>query len=1030
VTSATKPRSHLLPTLLPDAPRSLALANTQVGAATGVATAPPTPTPDLLLRPGAPTLLAKIGRFTVLERLGEGGMGIVYAAYDNELDRKVAVKVLRGDTDRVDPHARGRLLREAQAMARLSHANIVAVHEVGWHDGQVFIAMEFVRGHNLAIWLQLARRPWREVVGMMLQAGRGLAAAHAAGIVHRDFKPANTLVGSDGVVKVLDFGLARAIGHAEDAPALASPSAMTSASELDAHLTRTGAVLGTPAYMAPEQHLGQAATEKSDQFSFCVTLYESVYGQHPYDASSLASLAFAVTQGKLREPPAGSPAPAALFQLIQRGLAVDPARRFASMPALLLALERVLERRRQPWLITAAIAGAVGLAGFAAASAQPPTEDVCRGAEGELVGLWDREAAEAARAGVIATGLPYAEDTWARVRPRLDEYARALVDMRVDACRAHDEGRSSLRMFDLRTACLDQRHASLAAFVQILRQADVDVVGNATAAAAALPAIAACGDTPTLAEAVAPPDDPALAAAVERARRTLAQAQTHELTGQVARGLALVDTIPGGELPYAPLQAELGLRRGSLLSEAGRHHEADAALTAALTTALAAGHDPVAAAIATRRGFVRAARLQRPGDVLAEAPVVEGLVERVGASSEGPLLRGDHLNNLGIARASQGEHRVARELFTRSLALRTEALGETDPQVVYARGNLGLSLASSDLGAAAEHLRTAFTGAEAALGPKHPHTALIAINLGYVHRRLGRHRDAGVFLHRALALQTELLGPDAPDLHYVIGNLGDLAADQRRCDQALEHYRRGLRLVEATRGPDDPAALKLQLCVGEAHLCAGEYAEARAAIDRAVAGAEAALGRESPQLAPYHDDLGVLYLRTGKLDEALARHERAFELRRAALPPGSTDLVDSHLYIAAVHRQARRPDRAVAELERARALLEDASPVEGPTLAQVRHQLGELALDRRDPAGARAHLERAVNIYAALGDPDHAALSQSRFALARALTAQAGAPTPEARTLAAQALATLEEKGEAFAREAAEVRAWIARHAR
>jgi len=261
----------------------------------------------------------QIGRFTVLARLGEGGMGVVYTAYDDQLGRKVAVKLLRGD-GRHDLVARARLLREAQAMARLSHANIVAVHEVGaTEDQQVFIAMEFVRGETLDAWLKGQVHGWREILGEFIAAGRGLAAAHRAGLIHRDFKPHNVIVGEDGIVKVLDFGLARASERAEDAAdRVEAPAAKERL--LDVALTHAGAVMGTPAYMAPEQHEGRPATARSDQFSFCVSLYEGLYGRHPFDCTSLGSLLSDVAAGRVRPPPPGTRVPPWLHRVVLRGL--------------------------------------------------------------------------------------------------------------------------------------------------------------------------------------------------------------------------------------------------------------------------------------------------------------------------------------------------------------------------------------------------------------------------------------------------------------------------------------------------------------------------------------------------------------------------------------------------------------------------------------------------------------------------------------------------------------------------------------
>ncbi|MBC8071061.1 MAG: serine/threonine protein kinase, partial [Deltaproteobacteria bacterium] len=280
-----------------------------------------------------------VGRYRIHERLGTGGMGVVYAAQDDELDRPVAIKILR--TDLASGSAgRQRLLREAQAIAKLSHPNVVHVYEVGQEGGQVFMAMELVRGDTLRRWSQAAKRTPNEVVEVFLKVGEGLAAAHAHGIVHRDFKPDNVLVALDGRPRVVDFGLARASGAATTTRELAVPLASTSASGLrDFDTTRTGTVVGTPAYMAPEQLELAEPDARSDQFSFCAALFEALYGKRPFHGSTYTELTHSLSQSRPAVvDPAAFGVPRALHLVVLRGLAREPASRFATMPELLAAL--------------------------------------------------------------------------------------------------------------------------------------------------------------------------------------------------------------------------------------------------------------------------------------------------------------------------------------------------------------------------------------------------------------------------------------------------------------------------------------------------------------------------------------------------------------------------------------------------------------------------------------------------------------------------------------------------------------------
>lgn len=278
----------------------------------------------------APT---RIDHFKILRKLGEGGMGVVYAGYDIDLDRKVAIKLLRS----VDELSTQRLRREAQALAKFSHPNITRVYEVGTWEGQLYIVMEYVEGQTLSRWCAAAERSSEEILQVLAQAGEGLLAAHRAGLVHRDFKPDNMMVGADGRVRVLDFGLAGADERVEEdlATVEARIAELASTSPLQTPLTQTGTLLGTPAYMSPEQFRGRQVTAASDQFSFCVTLYEALYGARPFGGTRLRELSLNVISGKFEAPPEREGVSARLREALVQGLAPEPEERHADLAVLL-----------------------------------------------------------------------------------------------------------------------------------------------------------------------------------------------------------------------------------------------------------------------------------------------------------------------------------------------------------------------------------------------------------------------------------------------------------------------------------------------------------------------------------------------------------------------------------------------------------------------------------------------------------------------------------------------------------------------
>ena len=555
----------------------------------------------------------RIGRYVVERRIGQGGMGVVYAARDPELGRGVAIKLLRAGA----PAAR--LRREAQALARLSHPNVVAVHDVGDHDGQTFIAMALVDGDNLRGWLG-SPRTTAEILRVVVAAGRGIAAAHAAGMIHRDLKPDNVFVARDGAVLVGDFGLAR---DSESAELLAANPATVSATAAPDDLTATGTILGTPAYMAPEQAKGQA-TEASDQFSFCVTVWESLFGARP-----TAELV----------PREDRDVPARARSALRRGLSADPAARFPSMSALLDELAP--QPRRWPWLVVgAAVVATLAIVGVAVL--RPHDGATCDTAR-MLDGIWGPSQ---------------------RAPTLLEPYAQHWLAARNDLCVARTELPAAVS--DARLACLDQRRAALGAAVVTL--ASHPTGASARSVVDALPSIDDClhatGSVPEAQRAVVARLDERLASleAGYRADRGPALGLVRAVAAE-AEG-AHVD---------GPLVAALVLE-GDMLRDAGLPDEAEPVLRRALAVAERASDDAgrVRASVGLIEILVRLQRLVDARHVLDQATAI---LARIGTSHDLELA-------LVVARAAilsaEGDHRGAAELLRGYVAARERDHDLTD----------------------------------------------------------------------------------------------------------------------------------------------------------------------------------------------------------------------------------------------------------------------------------------------------------------------------------------------------------------
>ncbi|HZN91592.1 MAG TPA: serine/threonine-protein kinase, partial [Myxococcales bacterium] len=664
-----------------------------------------------------------MGRYVVLGSVGSGGMGRVYSAHDPELDRKVALKLAR----RVGPGAeqwRGRFLREAHAMARLSHPNVVPIYDVGTHGESVFLAMELVEGPTLREWISSARPTWRQVARVFADAGRGLAAAHAIGLVHRDFKPSNVLLGRDMRARVMDFGLVRALG-AESTPAPPSPETPAppitpTAMPLDLALTRADTVMGTVGYMAPEQHRSLPVDGRADQFSFAVALFEALARERPYLGHTSDEVLEAMERGP---PPLPDGVPRHLRRAVARALSPAPRDRFPSMEALLQELTRDPAATARRWALGAG--AALGAAALAAGVTWTAREQAraCDSPERELAGVWDEGVKERLRAAFVATGKPFAADAAEGTSRGLDAYARAWAQVRQQACvAARVELAQPEATLALKTECLDGRRADLAALVRLLLSPDAEMVQRAADSVSVLPAIEPCANAAALRAQEPIPQEPAARAQVRSVREQVSQARALLAAGRYAAAAKASEA--------AAVDADAA-RFGPLIAEA----------RALMGTALYRSGDPVRGEQALERA-VEEGTASRQDWAVAEAAVQ--LVRTVG---------------MGLGKREEGLRRVG---FARA-ALRRAG---SPPLLAWSLEGSECTLRreQGDAAAAIELCRRALSIAEQSLGPENPVTARAARDLGTAYDEAGQLEDALAAHARALGLQRKVLGDRHPEL--------------------------------------------------------------------------------------------------------------------------------------------------------------------------------------------------------------------------------------------------------------------------
>ncbi len=929
----------------------------------------------------SPTAQARgvLDRYLVLEQLGEGGMGVVHRAYDPKLCREVALKMLRFDrrNDRGAPQAEARILREAQAMAQLSHPNVLPVYDVEPVGELVYIAMEYVNGETLSRWLRRKSRPWREVVDCFRQAGEGLLAAHRAGIVHRDFKPSNVLLGNRGRVLVTDFGLART--HNDD-ERYGSPSP-ADVEEVEP-VTEDGEVVGTPAYMAPEQLRGEPVDSRADQYAFCVALYEGLFGHRPFPYRDIRGLLFAKEAGRI-EADANASVPGWLFRIVERGLAPDPAMRFPSMAELLKALghDPAQKWRSWAWLGGGIVLGGAAI-GLRLASDPGPR---CIEADALVDEVWDDATRERVRSALVGTAQSYAQDMAQHVTAGLDGYVQSWAEGHADACTAtrvrHEQSEEAL---DLRMACLRRDRAELEATIEVLSdQVSVATLRGAAGLVAALPDVSACADVEALLARRRTPHS-ADVARLEEQRDKLARARALTRAGRVPDARALVEGVEAAAVDLGDpiVRGDALLLRATIAKQERDMPAAERWLTKAYADAIE-GRD-AALAVETSVDLVDLVGVQLartteaqlwavqarawlrgtdPHDPLwARLSMAEGNVFRVAGRmdearvaftdaverlearpSAGDLAEAHH--TLGLAWMSLGNNAEAERQFARELALNEATLGPNHPDVGRAHQSLGATLyTSGQLTRALPHFEDAVRIFESALGPTHPRVAASLGNLGALRDDLGEPEEAREHFERALHILESAEGTGSTELVGMLGNLATALRHAGHPADAAPHLRRAARLIESTHGPSHPERIDLITRLGEVLLEAGDVDGAREALLEANA-------------------------------------------RRRELPPEAA-LISADVARALAHllHIQGEPRAAIPLLSEAIELYASLGPALDPRRGETLIELGEARLAVDEPALARTTLETAQPLLTTPQAPP-ATLAHARFALARALVA-------------------------------------------
>ncbi len=1001
----------------------------------------------------------RIGRFTVLERLGHGGMGEVYAAYDEQLDRKVAVKILGGE-DLPTQEERRRFHREALALARLSHPNVVTIHEVGEHHGELYLAMEQVRGEDLADWLT-SKPAWPQVLDAFVQAGRGLIAAHEAGIVHRDLKPHNLMRSDDGVVKVVDFGLARVEADELDETVERGHSSTS----LSDSLTLPGIAMGTPAYMPPEQHGSTSVDERSDQYGYCAALWQGLVGELPFTGTTVVELLDSKLVGPPSWPDSAPAIPRRIIEALRRGLQPEPDDRWPSMVPLLDALSfdpahRGVRRRR--WLTGTSL---LGLGALATWGLLDPRADNCTGAERALAGIWDDDRRVEVETKLSSIDKSYSTGVWERTRDGLDAYAEQWAAAHTEACQATAQGEQSSHMLDLKMGCLQRAAHGLTATVETLADADDEVVDNAHELVAGLPRLSRCGEEEVLAAEVEPPL-PQDAEAVDMARLHLARADSLRFAGRYDDAAEAIEAAQQAleGVGYGPIATEIALAQGVLHGEQGKYDAAEASLGEALELA-SRWRQYEAMAKASQWLMQILGSLQHRTDAgLQYWWIASGL-------SEGhPLWEAEARNAYGAVLKTAARYDEAEEQHRAAYRLLLEAEGPDHDLVITRKHLLRVFFAQRKFDEALKELREVLVLDRRNLGPDHPVVIQTRADTAVVLANLGEYDEAEAELQAALAWRNENLGSDHPETGMGRVNLSGVLKYLGRYDEAEVQARAGLSIVDEALGAEHPNVAAARDSLAAALRGQGKYDEAETQYRAALAVRRKALGPKHPKVGFGLTNLGSVLLRMNRPAEAEPHFREALAIFLDVHGPDSSITAQCRAHLASALRARGRLEEAEAVARVALADMERALGGEHPSFADTQNVLGGILHAQQEFEQAEVAYRGALALRQQLLDSDHPQIAGSRtgladvlldlgraddavalaeqawsrrqrddvpndqraktaFVLARARWSASRPARASARTLATDALRSYEAAGERFEDRAQRVQQWLDLHA-